>query len=135
MAPVPRSSLLRRMERRADDYDVSQKGLLYLFVSEKAFLQGRQRAERAGALGIASEVLCAEEVAEIEPAAGRAVIGGIRYVTDTGLDPAKFMEWLAGQASLLGVRIMTRTEVFDFRLGRNRVTSVLTTRGSLQGGM
>ena len=114
------------------EYGFSQKGLLYLFLSAKRFIQGRERAARAMDSGFASEVFSGDEVRDVEPAAGRAVIGGIRFLTDAGLDPAKFLEWLAMQASAWGVRIKTETEVFDFQLGRNRVNSVLTTKGEFR---
>jgi D-amino-acid dehydrogenase len=79
-----------------------------------------------------SEVLSGDEVRSVEPAAGRAVIGGIRYITDAGLHPARFVEWLARQAAAWGVRFMTQTEVFAFHQGRNRVNSVFTTKGEFK---
>ena len=114
------------------EYDFSQKGLLYLFLTKNRLSQARERAARARDSGIASDVLSGEEVRAVEPAAGRAVIGGIHYVTDAGLDPAKFIEWLARQAAAWGVRIMPWTEVFDFHLGRNRVNSSFTTKGEFR---
>jgi len=115
------------------EYDFSQKGLLYLFLTKKRLAQARERAARARDSGIESEVLSGEQVRAVEPAAGRAVVGGVRYATDAGLDPARFVDWIARQAAAWGVRFMTQTEVFDFRLGRNRVNSVLTTRGEFRG--
>jgi len=114
------------------EYDFRQKGLLYLFLTRNRLSQARERAARARDSGMVSEVLSGDEVRAREPAAGRAVIGGIRYVTDAGLDPAKFLEWLARQAAAWGVRILTQTEVFDFHLGRSRVNSVLTTKGEFR---
>ena len=115
------------------EYGFSQKGLLYLFLTSKRFIQARERAARAMEAGFSSEVFAGEEVRDVEPSAGRAVIGGIRFLADAGLDPAKFLEWLAKQAAAWGVRIMTETEVFDFQLGRNRVNAVFTTRGEFRG--
>ena len=115
------------------EYHFSQKGLLYLFLSAKRFIKGREKAARAMDSGLASQVFSADEVRDVEPAAGRAVIGGIRFLTDAGLDPAKFLEWLARQAAAWGVRVMTEAEVFDFQLGRNRVNAVLTTKGEFRG--
>lgn len=114
------------------EYDFSQKGLLYLFLTANRLSQARERAARARDSGIASEVLSGDEVRAVEPAAGRGVIGGIRYVTDAGLDPAKFVGWLARQAAAWGARMMTQTEVFDFHTGRNRVNSVFTTKGEFR---
>lgn len=110
-------------------YGFNQEGLLYLFLRKKRFIQGRERAARSGDLGFASEIFSGDEVRAIEPAAGGAVIGGIRYVSDAALDPARFMEWLARQAAARGAKIMTQTEVFDFRLRRSHAKSVLTTKG------
>lgn len=114
------------------EYDFSQKGLLYLFLTGNRLSLARERAARARNSGIVSEVLSGDEVRALEPAAGREVIGGIRYITDAGLDPAKFVEWLAKQAAAWGVQIRTQTEVFDFHVGRNRVNSILTTRGEFK---
>ena len=114
------------------EYDFSQKGLLYLFLTQKGLAQARERAARARESGLVSEVLSGDEVRSVEPAAGRAVIGGIRYITDAGLHPARFVEWLARQAAAWGVRFMTQTEVFAFHQGRNRVNSVFTTKGEFK---
>jgi D-amino-acid dehydrogenase len=114
------------------EYDFSQKGLLYLFLTRNRLSQARERAARARDSGIVSEALSGDDVRAVEPAAGRAVVGGIRYVTDAGLDPAKFIEWLARQAAAWGVRFVTQTEAFDFHQGRNRVNSVLTTKGEFR---
>ncbi|MCU0595153.1 MAG: FAD-dependent oxidoreductase [Desulfobacterota bacterium] len=115
------------------EYGFSQKGLLYLFLSGKRFLQGRERAAKAMEAGFASEVFSGDEVRDVEPAAGRAVVGGIRFLSDSNLDPSKFLEWLAKQAAAWGVQIRTETEVYDFQLGRNRVNSLLTTKGEFRG--
>jgi D-amino-acid dehydrogenase len=115
------------------EYGFNQQGLLYLFLNEKRFIQARERAARAMESGFASEVFSGDEIRGVEPAAGRAVIGGIHFLTDAALEPAKFLEWLARQASAWGVRIMTGAEVFDFQLGRNRVKSVFTTKGEFRG--
>jgi D-amino-acid dehydrogenase len=115
------------------EYGFSQRGLLYLFLNRKRFIQARERAARAMESGLASEVFSGDEIRDVEPAAGRAVIGGIHFLGDAALEPAKFLQWLARQASAWGVRIMTEAEVFDFRLGRNRVNSVFTTKGEFKG--
>jgi D-amino-acid dehydrogenase len=115
------------------EYDFSQKGLLYLFLTKNRLAQARERAARARDSGIVSEVLSGEEVRAMEPAAGRAVIGGVRYVTDAGLDPARFVQWMARQAAAWGVQFMTQTEVFAFHQGRDRVNSVFTTKGEFKG--
>jgi D-amino-acid dehydrogenase len=115
------------------EYGFNQQGLLYLFLNRKRFIQARERAARAMESGLASEVFSGDEIRDVEPAAGRAVIGGIHFLADAALEPAKFLEWLARQASAWGVRIITEAEVFDFHLGRNRVNSVFTTKGEFKG--
>lgn len=115
------------------EYDFNQKGILYLFLTEKGLTRARERAARAREWGLVSEVLSCDEVRAVEPAAAKAVIGGVRYATDAGLDPARFVQWLARQAAAWGVRFMTHTEVFAFQLGRHRVNSVFTTKGEFRG--
>jgi D-amino-acid dehydrogenase len=114
------------------EYGFNQQGLLYLFLNNRRFIQARERAARALESGFASEVFSGDEIRDVEPAAGRAVIGGIHFLGDAALEPAKFLQWLARQASAWGVRIMTEAEVFDFHLGRNRVNSVFTTKGEFR---
>lgn len=114
------------------EYCFNQRGVIYLFLNNKRFIQARERAARALELGVASEVFSGDNIRDMEPAAGRAVIGGIHFLEDAALEPAKFLEWLAKQASAWGVRIMTEAEVFDFHLGRNRVNSVFTTKGEFR---
>jgi len=115
------------------EYGFTQRGLLYLYLDAKRFLQGRKRAARAMDAGVASEVFSGDEIRDVEPAAGRSVVGGIRFLADAGLDHMRFLEWLARQSAAWGVRIMTGTEVFDFQLGLNRVNSVFTTKGEFRG--
>ena len=115
------------------EYGFTQRGLLYLYLDAKRFVQGRKRAARAMDAGVASEVFSGDEIRDVEPAAGRAVVGGIRFLADAGLDPMRFLEWLARQSAAWGVRILTGTEVFDFQLGWNRVNSVFTTKGEFRG--
>ncbi len=120
---------LRMAAAAGGQYGFSQKGLLFLFLSQERFDEGKRKAERGSREGIASQVLSGDEVRDQEPGAGERVAGGIRYCKDAMLQPALFLQYLRNQAERLGAKILSKTEVYGFRKNRGRVTALLTTRG------
>lgn len=115
------------------EYEFSQKGLLFLYLSKKKFEEARERASRAEGFGLRTEILSGDQARKAEPAAGDRVLGGIRYFSDAGMNPLRFVEWLARKAGTSGAVIMTQCEVYGFRTSGKRLRSVLTTTGEYRG--
>jgi D-amino-acid dehydrogenase len=115
-----------------EEYDFGRKGLLFLYLDQERFRKGKERAENAAGRGFSTESLSAEEARSAEPAVGKRVVGGVRYLSDAGLNPLLFIEWLVGKASALGATIKTHCEVYAFRTSANQAKSVLTTRGEFR---
>lgn len=117
----------------ADEFEFDQRGLLNLFLTEKALAQALKEADGLGRYSIFPRPLSAEEVREFEPACAPEVKGGLYYEEDCSFRPADFVRWLAAQAKEAGATIMTHAEVFGFGTDRGRVRSVRTTRGEFRG--
>jgi D-amino-acid dehydrogenase len=113
-------------------YEFSRKGLLLLYLTRKRWEESQQRAMKASRFGLGTEILSGDEVRHAEPAAGKGVVGGVRYFADAGLNPLRFIHWLADSASTAGAGITTDCEVYAFRTSGKRLRSVLTTRGEFQ---
>jgi len=116
------------------DFGYEQKGTLLVYLTPRALEGGVEEAHLVGKFGVDSKILNSTELHELEPALLPQVIGGIQYVQDAHLDPARFVRGLAEKAKALGVRILTKTEVLGLEMTNSRVTRVHTTRGILSAG-
>jgi len=122
--------LHRELAAAADGaYGFRETGVLYLYRERGCWKQGLRAADRIRAAGFRADDLSPRELRKRVPAADTSVIGGIHYRDDAGLDPALFVQWLAGEVQRRGGQIRTRTEVYGFEGGRRRVTALLTTEG------
>jgi D-amino-acid dehydrogenase len=114
-------------------YEYDQKGMLSLYVTEEAYRKAREDAHRMTNYGVQWAPLTSREVHEMDSSLQCSISGGIFHPTDGRLQPASFLEWLAGEAQKRNVRLLTETEVLAFEKGRNRVTGIHTTRGRIRG--
>lgn len=115
------------------NYEYDQNGLLYLYISSKAFLESQKNALRVKDYGVESRVLSGDEIRNLDPCIGSKVVGAVHYTADGRLYPAYFLEWLAREATNRGARLLTETEVFGFEKNRSRIDKIYTTRGEFRG--
>jgi D-amino-acid dehydrogenase len=116
-------------EAAAGAYTFQQAGVLYLYRDRDCWEAGRQTAGNISKAGFRVRELSPSELGALVPAAAASVIGGIHYRDDAGLNPALFLQWLAGEVKNLGGDIRTQTEVYGLENTKRRVTGVLTTGG------
>jgi D-amino-acid dehydrogenase len=116
-------------EAGGDEYQFSQKGILKLFLTERAFHEAQEDAVGVKSCGAGSEILSGEEVRELIPAAGNQVVGGVLSSIDGSIDPCCFVMWLARESEKLGARFLSDTEAFWLKTDRRKVNQVITTRG------
>jgi D-amino-acid dehydrogenase len=114
------------------EYDFSRKGLLFLYLDRERFRKAKEKGRKAADRGITAEILSAETARTAEPSVGEQVVGGVRYLSDAGLNPLLFIEWLAKKAVALGATIKTHCEVYAFQTFATQAKSVLTTRGEFR---
>jgi len=113
--------------QRAFGYE--KKGWLLLFNSQRSLEDAAKEAELLHQFGVASQVLDAAGVRQIEPNVLPSVVGGIYYPEDAHLIPQRFVQELARLAEHQGARLHTGTEVLGFETSGRRVSAVVTTRG------
>ncbi|MBI5839743.1 MAG: FAD-dependent oxidoreductase [Chloroflexi bacterium] len=111
------------------EFGYEQKGTLMVYLTPRALEGGVEEAHLVGRFGIETKILNSAELHKLEPALLPEVIGGIQYLQDAHLDPARFVTGLAEKAQELGVRIQTKTEVLGFETSNFRITRIHTTRG------
>lgn len=116
-----------------DDFGLVERGMLMLCATGHGVEEEHHTAEFAHRLGLAAEVLSAEEIGQMEPGLSMAIAGGVFYPNDAIFAPARFMELLIAQTSRQGVDLRWETEVAGFNIAGERVTAVRTSRGDIEG--
>lgn len=107
-----------------------RKGLLEVYRTEEGLEEGRGTARLLGEHGLPSEMLDAAAVRDRAPCVREGVAGGVLWPEDAHLDPARFVQGLAGLAREEGVRIETGTEVTGLDPSQGIVR---TSRGDFRG--
>ena len=111
-------------ERTQIDIEFMQSGTLSLFFNEeeKNGLIGlaARRIER----GFSAEVLTADQVLEIEPAASKSVVGGVRFPEDAQVRNPRLVKALAKGAALLGTQFLLGNPVDGFVREKDRISGV-----------
>jgi D-amino-acid dehydrogenase len=112
----------------ADDFGLTQRGLLMLCRTAHGLDEEVQLARGATALGIPAQVLSAAEVAAMEPGIRLDVLGGVYFPLDCHLSPDRFMAALRHEGERAGVAF-SPAEVTGWRVARGRIEAVRTTGG------
>ncbi|PIX42867.1 MAG: FAD-dependent oxidoreductase, partial [Armatimonadetes bacterium CG_4_8_14_3_um_filter_58_9] len=116
------------------DFGLEHRGLLMPCLTSAALNDEIREAEMLSEHGIEYRVLGREDAHSMMPQLTPTVMGGIYFLADGHLDPAKFLEAMAGCVRARGVTVMTKTEVIGFRTASSRVETVETTRGDYAVG-
>ena len=116
------------------DCAYQEKGLLFLYKTEKAFLGGRHEAAFMQSHGIPVSVYDGTEIHVVEPAALKDVIGGVHFTGDAHLNPALFLGSLRDRVRAMGAELLGNTPVTGFGSANGRITRVKTTLGDMEAG-
>lgn len=108
------------------DCHYSPTGLLFLYKTEATLESGRHEAEVLHQNNMPAEVLDRTAVHLREPAALPDVIGGVHFTGDASLNPARFLQQLAGRVRELGAELHENTAVTGLESANGRVTQVRT---------
>jgi D-amino-acid dehydrogenase len=111
------------------------KGFLNLYKSQAAFDAGRREAEFIQGQGIPVCVYDRTKIHEVEPAARKDVLGGVHFTGDAHLNPALFLEALAGRVRAMGAQVFEDAPVTGFSSAQGKVRAVKTGRGESPSGM
>ncbi len=116
-----------------DDFGLVERGLLIVTATEHALEEERHTAGFAQRLGLAAEIVSAEDIARMEPAMTMSIIGGAYYPDDAIFAPGRFMQSLISRVAACGVDLQWETELAGFKTDGRRVTSARTSLGDIAG--
>lgn len=108
------------------DCSYQEKGLLFLYKTEKAFHEGQHEGEFMQRHGIPVSVYDRNKIHEVEPAALDDVIGGVHFTGDAHLNPAKFLKLLSERVRAMGAEMTENTAVTGFESAEGKVRVVRT---------
>ena len=114
-----------------DPFDMIERGCWMLYKSAKTEEHEKHLAEQAGNLGLKTIICNAAEVQEREPEVEVNVAGGVLYLDDCHVSPAKFMQALYNYLKNAGVKFWLKTEVTGFEKQNGRITKILTSNFEL----
>lgn len=108
--------LLEELEKEEEiSFDYHKNGHLTLCETPAGLESEAKTAERARELGVAAEILTAEEVFKMEPHAPKNIIGAAYYPEDAHLSSDDLMKGLRKLLTDRGVVFKTRTEITDIK--------------------
>jgi D-amino-acid dehydrogenase len=111
---------------------LQQKGLLMLYQSKDTQIEEIEAAHVAAKHGLKTEIFSAEELKAFEPNQIVNAIGGVYYPDDAHLSPQNLHTYLLEHLRNNGVDFQTNTEVKDFKISNNSITSVITDKAEYQ---
>ncbi len=114
------------------DCSYQEKGLLFLYKTEKAFHDGQHEDEFMQKHGIPVSVYDKSKVHEVEPAALDDVIGGVHFTGDAHLNPAVFLKSLSERVRAMGAEMFENTPVIGFESANGKITKVKTDTGDFE---
>ncbi|MBI5964992.1 MAG: FAD-dependent oxidoreductase [Chloroflexi bacterium] len=114
------------------DCSYQEKGLLFLYKTEKAFHDGQHEGQFMQKHGIPVSVYDKTKIHEIEPAALGSVIGGVHFTGDAHLNPAVFLGLLSDRVRAMGAEMSEGTAVTGFESANGKITKVKTNAGDFE---
>jgi D-amino-acid dehydrogenase len=109
-----------------EDFDLLEKGVFMLYKSEITGHHEKEMAEQAKQFGLKTIVCNKQQVQDYEVETEVDVAGGVLYLDDCHVNPAKLMQALYKRLREMGVHFYLKAEVTDFEKTGNKITSVVT---------
>jgi len=119
--------LMNDLKRELDDsFTMIEKGCWTLYKNEKTGDHEKHLTEQAKPMGLNTKIYTASQVQELEPDVELDIAGGILWLDDCHLAPAKFMRALFNHLKTSGVKFLLNTEVKGFEKTSGRINSIIT---------
>src|ERR1035437_4352049 len=113
-----------------DTFNMEEKGCLMMCREKKTLDHEFHLADDAEKLGLKVERLNKQQVQQLEPDVELNVSGAVLFKDDCHFDPGKFMVILKSYLENKGVKFQLNTTVTGFEKAGNKVSSVITDKGS-----
>jgi D-amino-acid dehydrogenase len=118
-------------ELPGSDFGLVKKGLLMLCKTEQRLHEEGELAEAGRKLGLAIDILTPEEAARLNPGVRMEIAGAVYFADDCHLTSPRLMAWLARVLKENGAQFSWSTKVTGWRVSKNSVEALQTTRGDL----
>ncbi len=119
--------LMNDLKRELDDsFTMIEKGCWTLYKNEKTGDHEKHLTEQAKPMGLNTKIYTASQVQDLEPDVELDIAGGILWLDDCHLAPAKFMRALFNHLKTSGVKFLLNTEVKGFEKTSGRINSIIT---------
>lgn len=115
-----------------DNFDLTENGCWMLYKNQKTGDHEKHLADIATSFGLQTVVCNAQQVQEREKEVEVNVAGGVLYVDDCYIEPAKLMHALHNTLKIKGVIFKLNTTVTGFEVQGNKVKAVLTPNESIK---
>lgn len=118
--------LMTDLKNDLEDFDLLEKGVFMLYKSEITGHHEKEMAEQAAQFGLKTVICNKQQVQDYESETEVDVAGGVLYLDDCHVNPAKLMQALYKKLREMGVHFYLNAEVTDFEKTGNKITSVVT---------
>lgn len=119
-------SLVADLKKDLADFDLVEKGVFMLYKSAVTGRHEKEMAEQAEVYGLKTMICNASQVQDHETETEVDVAGGVLYLDDCHLNPAKLMQALYKRLQEMGVLFYLNAAVTDFACNGNRITAVVS---------
>ncbi len=116
------------------DCSYQEKGLLFLYKTEKAFEGGKHEGEFMQKHGIPISVYDAFKIHEVEPVVLDDVVGGVHFTGDSHLNPGVFLNLLSERIRTMGAEMFENTPVTGFETTHEKITKIKTDIEEFEAG-
>ncbi|HEX6846355.1 MAG TPA: FAD-dependent oxidoreductase, partial [Chitinophagaceae bacterium] len=114
-----------------EPFDMTEKGCWMLWKNEKTGDHEKHLADQANGYGLRTIMCTPQQVQEYEPQVETNVAGGVLYLDDCHVNPAKFMRSLYSYLKDKGVQFWLNSEVKGFETAGGKITGVVTENAKL----
>jgi D-amino-acid dehydrogenase len=123
--------LMNDLKKELPPFSMTEKGCWMLWKNEKTADHEKHLAEQAHVFGLKTVTCTPQQVQEYETQVEVNVAGGVLYLDDCHLDPARFMQSLYSYLQKAGVKFWINTEVTGFETNNGKIVSVVTDKSSI----
>ena len=109
-----------------EPFDMTEKGCWMLWKNEKTGDHEKHLAEQANAFGLKTIMCTPQQVQEYETEVEVNVAGGVLYLDDCHVNPAKFMASLYAYLKNKGVQFWLNSEVKEFEITKGKISAIIT---------
>ena len=115
-----------------DSFGMIEKGCMMLYKNEKTGEHEKHLAAEAEKFGLKTIVCTAEQIQAYEPEVEVDVAGGVLFLDDCHMDPARFMHEMYLHLKNNGVEFFLNTDVKGFESENKKVTAIITNDNKLE---